>query len=103
VVAVLVQKSVLNRPFVLYQSSQVSGKRLGVAVPLTDLREFVMAVLLRIGVPEDEASIVTASLLEADLRGTSSHGVARLAGYIKRIRLGLMQAATDFKVEKQSE
>jgi LDH2 family malate/lactate/ureidoglycolate dehydrogenase/NAD-dependent dihydropyrimidine dehydrogenase PreA subunit len=74
----------------------------GVAVPLTDLREFVMAVLLRIGVPEDEASIVTASLLEADLRGTSSHGVARLAGYIKRIRLGLMQAATDFKVEKQS-
>lgn len=70
-------------------------------LPLEKVKEFVLQVLRRSHVPEAEAAIVAESLLEADLRGIESHGLARLPGYLTRIKLGLMLPYTDFKVEKQ--
>ncbi|MFQ6111083.1 MAG: Ldh family oxidoreductase [Nitrospinota bacterium] len=52
------------------------------------LRAFVEEVFTRQGVPEADAAISADVLISADLRGISSHGVARLPYYSGRMREG---------------
>src|ERR1700743_269446 len=47
------------------------------------LLSFTIEIFRRIGVPPDDATIAATALLSADLRGIDSHGVARLAGYVR--------------------
>ena len=56
------------------------------------LREFGTRVLASLGVPEDDASLVTDSLVQADLWGHQSHGSLRLPWYAARLRSGVMRA-----------
>jgi LDH2 family malate/lactate/ureidoglycolate dehydrogenase len=49
-------------------------------------------------VPEQDAQITADVLVEADLRGVDSHGVARLHQYIKRIRDGLIEVHPKIEV-----
>lgn len=44
---------------------------------------FVSEVFVRMGHSTDDAYLATDVLLEADLRGIDSHGVARLSGYVR--------------------
>lgn len=50
---------------------------------LESLQKFTKEVFIRIGCPPDQASLATEVLLQADLRGIDSHGIARLSGYIR--------------------
>ena len=53
------------------------------------LREFVIQCFQRVGVSPEDSAIAAKVLLESDLRGIESHGVARLSEfYIGRIRNG---------------
>lgn len=54
------------------------------------LRAFAGACLERVGVPPGGAVIVADNLVEADLRGVESHGVARLAVYLERLAARLV-------------
>ena len=54
------------------------------------LRRFTEDVLVALGVPLDEARVAADVIVEGDLRGFDSHGVARLPWFVKRIRLGLI-------------
>jgi hypothetical protein len=47
------------------------------------LRDFTLSVFKRIGCPLDQAELATEVLLNADLRGIDSHGIARLSGYVR--------------------
>jgi len=47
------------------------------------LWDFTFGLLKQIGCPEAEAELATKVLLNADLRGIDSHGIARLSGYIR--------------------
>lgn len=47
------------------------------------LKSFCLAVLRKIGCPDDQATLATEVLLKADLRGIDSHGIARLSGYVR--------------------
>lgn len=47
------------------------------------LRNFTFEVLKKIGCPAQEAELATSVLLQADLRGIDSHGIARLSGYVR--------------------
>ncbi|PST82372.1 malate dehydrogenase [Pedobacter yulinensis] len=49
----------------------------------TSLRNFTRRVFLAIGCPPADADLATDVLLQADLRGVDSHGVARLSGYVR--------------------
>lgn len=49
----------------------------------SDLDRFVYNVFLSMGCTENHARQATKTLLDADLRGIDSHGVARLSGYIR--------------------
>lgn len=50
-------------------------------------------MLRAVGVPPQDAELIADALVFADLRGVGSHGIVRLASYIKRVRLGLMNPA----------
>ncbi|MDR5694511.1 MAG: Ldh family oxidoreductase [Armatimonadota bacterium] len=60
----------------------------------TKAKHFCVDALARVGVPSDQANIVADSLVLADLRGVSSHGIMRLPTYVRRIRKGVMSAET---------
>ncbi len=47
------------------------------------LQIFIKKVFLSIGCPEVDAEIASKILIAADLRGIDSHGIARLAGYVR--------------------
>ncbi|MDX5422735.1 MAG: Ldh family oxidoreductase [Hymenobacteraceae bacterium] len=51
--------------------------------PYKQLFDFTQEVFLRMGCPPKDAKLAAEVLLEADLRGVDSHGVARLSGYVR--------------------
>lgn len=66
------------------------------------LEEYVAEILTKHSVPQHDAETIANSLVEADLRGISSHGVARLKAYIERVRAGLMEAVSNIQVLKRN-
>ena len=59
-----------------------------VAVAVDSIRHWTSEVLLATGLAPDDARIVADSLVFADLRGVTTHGVLRLPTYVARIRAG---------------
>jgi LDH2 family malate/lactate/ureidoglycolate dehydrogenase len=66
-----------------------------------ELIDLASAIARRAGVPSDDAAILADSLVAADLSGTSTHGVSRLAIYVKRIRKGLIDPKALLRVERE--
>ena len=64
------------------------------------LYDFSMQVLAKVGVKEDEAKIITESLIEADQRGVHSHGVVCLSRYVGLIRKGFMKPNMEYDVTR---
>ncbi len=56
-----------------------------------DLRSFCSQALERLNVLHEDAEIVARVLVEADLRGVDSHGVARMTRYVSGIQQGMMK------------
>src|SRR5258708_8198254 len=52
------------------------------------LSDFVGRLFVAAGAPPDEASVVAASLVESNLRGYDSHGVALARWYLSQIKNG---------------
>jgi len=66
------------------------------------LKEVIVKILVKTGVEEKHAIIVADNLIEADLKGVSSHGISRLSIYIKRLNLNLINKNPVPKIEKSS-
>ncbi len=60
-------------------------------VKTSALREFCEDIFTKLGVPGDDAVIITDVLISADLRGVASHGVQRLKRYVLGLQDGTMQ------------
>jgi len=73
-----------------------------VFVPVARMREFTTEILVRMGVPHDDARITTEILIAADLWGIQSHGIAHLKLYHHRIKVGHQRATTDYQVVKET-
>src|SRR3954454_10786675 len=54
-------------------------------IPASDLRAFCAAVFAATGMPPDQAAVIAANLVDADLRRVESHGVVRLPIYARRL------------------
>ena len=54
------------------------------------------------GLPPADAAIVTDNLIQADLRGHSSHGISRVRVYCDRIRDGFVATRPKTKVENET-
>lgn len=63
------------------------------------LRDFTEKVFGRLGVPPEDVRIAADVLIEADLRGFDSHGVARLFPCYNRIKKGLIEAKPKIKIK----
>lgn len=69
---------------------------------IAETRSFCIELMQRAGVPTDEAAITVDSLIDADLKGVSSHGLNRLAVYINRIKCNLVKAKAEMVVERDA-
>jgi LDH2 family malate/lactate/ureidoglycolate dehydrogenase len=70
----------------------------GSIVQAADLADFCVRVFEKVGVPPRDARITTDVLVQANLRGIDSHGVARLARYVNGLRDGVMIARPEEKI-----
>ena len=68
--------------------------------PPKDVKELVVTIAQAAGVPEKEAGIFSDSLVDADIHGSSTHGVSRLNIYIRRIQKGLIDPRAEITVDR---
>ncbi|CAM4328988.1 Ldh family oxidoreductase [Cytophagaceae bacterium 50C-KIRBA] len=68
----------------------------------TRLQNFVASVFESIGVPENQAQLAAEVLVSADARGIDSHGVARLAGYVRLFDHGRLNPNPNIKIIHES-
>ncbi len=66
------------------------------------LKEFALSVFKKIGCPLDQAALATEVLLQADLRGIDSHGIARLSGYVRLWNKKRVNSAPKIRVVHES-
>lgn len=67
------------------------------------IEHFMEAILVKAGVPSDDAKIITDVLLWADKHGFDSHGVNRLKSiYLDRIRDGIVNPVTKYEIVRES-
>ena len=67
-------------------------------VSATQLTAFVTRAFIAAGLPEDDAQAVASLMVEADLRGSDTHGVIRLPLYVRRLRAGGIDAKPNIRV-----
>ncbi|MDX5475007.1 MAG: Ldh family oxidoreductase [Bacillaceae bacterium] len=67
------------------------------------MRDFSNNCFQALGMPKDEAEIITEVMLEADLREIHSHGFLRLPIYVERIQKELIRASASISVEKEND
>jgi L-2-hydroxycarboxylate dehydrogenase (NAD+) len=66
--------------------------------PYRQLFDFTKEIFLRMGCPPKDAKLATEVLLEADLRGVDSHGVARLSGYVRLWEAGRINVKPKMRI-----
>jgi len=71
-------------------------------VPAATLRAFLTDALRACGLGEAEAAIAAGAMLEADLTGADAHGVFRLAGYVRQLQRGVINAKARITVVERS-
>jgi L-2-hydroxycarboxylate dehydrogenase (NAD+) len=69
-------------------------------VPAERLAAFVGRAFVAAGVPATDAETLAQLMVEADLRGSDTHGVIRLPLYVRRIRAGGVNAKPNIRVVK---
>lgn len=73
-------------------------------VDFEKMEGFMMDTLMGVGVPEEDAKIVSDVLIESDRRGIDSHGIGRLKPiYIDRIDAGIQEPTTKIDVIKETD
>jgi len=71
-------------------------------IPFEVMESFMLRVLVKSGIPEDDARIVGDVLIQADKLGIDSHGVNRLKPiYLDRIKDGILNPKTNYKIVRE--
>ena len=73
-----------------------------VLVDHSQLVEFMIDALTRLGVPDDDARIQADVLIASDLRGIRTHGISRFMYYYIRYRRGQHRPVTEVTILKDS-
>jgi L-2-hydroxycarboxylate dehydrogenase (NAD+) len=62
------------------------------------LLEFSKSVFIKMGCSDEHANLASKVLINADIRGIDSHGVARLAGYVRLWEAGRINSNPQIKI-----
>jgi len=81
---------------------RASADAAAVTVAADALRHFTRDVFVRAGMPEPDAALVADVLVWADLRGVDSHGVSRIAMYLRLIDDGDLNLTPDVKIRTET-
>lgn len=73
-----------------------------VRVAMGELREHCASVLVATGLGDAAAALVADSLVDAEARGISSHGVTRTRIYSERLRAGMIDPAAEPVIVRES-
>ena len=65
-----------------------------------ELLEQASQIARAVGASQEDAAVLAASLVNADVHGTSTHGLSRLAVYVRRIRQGLIDPKAPCRFER---
>ncbi|KAF7532965.1 hypothetical protein G7054_g7471 [Neopestalotiopsis clavispora] len=68
----------------------------------TDAQAFAQAVLSKAGLPNEHAKLMADCLVQADVRGVDTHGLARLQQYMDRVSSSLVKAQPDLKFSEKT-
>ena len=71
-----------------------------IRIGLLPLKTFVVEVLHSVGVRRIDGAIVAECLLTANLSGVDSHGVVRLAHYVRRLQNGSIKPRPEIRFER---
>lgn len=72
-------------------------------IPFNLVEKFIVDVMVKAGIPGDDAKVVADVLLQADKFGFDSHGINRLKSiYLDRIRDGILNPITSFEIVRES-
>ncbi|MFN4286352.1 MAG: Ldh family oxidoreductase [Lacibacter sp.] len=69
-----------------------------ITVAYTQLLQFAQRVFERMGCSAADAALASRVLLQADLRGIDSHGIARLSGYVRLWEAGRINSTPQLRV-----
>ncbi len=67
-------------------------------VPADRLAAFIVRAFTAAGLPAEDAQTLADLMVEADLRGSDTHGVIRLPLYVRRIRAGGVNPKPDIRI-----
>jgi len=76
----------------------VSASNSDIRLSASAARQLTQRIFVAAGLPQADAAVVTDSLVQADLRGHSSHGISRAHVYCERIRAGMVATNPEIKV-----
>ncbi|KAF2014987.1 putative malate dehydrogenase [Aaosphaeria arxii CBS 175.79] len=68
----------------------------------SDAETFCKAALVKSGLSEADAGMMASCLVEADVRGVDTHGLARLEQYIGRVTAGLVNATPKLEISAKT-
>ena len=66
------------------------------------LKAFCVAILVKLGVPDEQTAAIIDNLVEADLRGVESHGVVRLPIYAQRLAAGVVNPRPRVRIARET-
>src|SRR5215813_5206922 len=69
--------------------------------PAAPLGDFVARAFIAAGLPQRDAQAVAGLMVEADLRGSDTHGVIRLPLYVRRLRAGGINARPHIRIVEE--
>src|SRR3979411_3484534 len=72
-------------------------------IPAAILTAFITRAFEAAGLPADDAAAVASLMVEADLRGSDTHGVIRLPLYLRRLQAGGVKGRRAIRVAQGEE
>ena len=84
------------------ESSPMHETTEGVIIPAKALTGFCSEILMKLGVPVEQATVIAANLIAADLEDVTSHGVVRLPIYVERLRAGVVNPRPNVRIVSET-
>jgi LDH2 family malate/lactate/ureidoglycolate dehydrogenase len=78
---------------------EIKGER---RISKKTLQNFIFVIFQRCGMSSEDASLLTDTLVMADLRGCHSHGVLRVPEYVRKLTVGGVNPTGQPQVEKDN-
>src|SRR6266567_470234 len=82
-------------------ATNIAGSSDAPRVAAAELATFITRAFEAAGLPSEDANIVAGLMVEADLRGSDTHGVIRLPLYLRRLKAGGINPRPEIRIVQE--